>query len=119
MWPPSRGECDVSIDIEADGPAPGLHSKLSLGAAALTSDGAVAQTFSAHLDPLPEAHGVSSGTSGRRLALAEHRVSAPRPVDDADSAPIPSMSPPVTAATPDSPARPRQGRRREAQPHPP
>ena len=26
MWPPSRGECDVSIDIEADGPAPGMHS---------------------------------------------------------------------------------------------
>ena len=56
MWPLSSGECYVSIDIEADGPAPGLNSMLSLGAAAFTSDGALAQTFSANLDPLPEAH---------------------------------------------------------------
>ena len=34
LWPPRRGECDVSIDIEADGPAPGLPSRLSLGAPA-------------------------------------------------------------------------------------
>ena len=47
MWPLSSGECYVSIDIEADGPAPGLNSMLSLGAAAFTSDGALAQTFSA------------------------------------------------------------------------
>ena len=56
MWPLSSAECYVSIDIEADGPAPGLNSMLSLGAAAFTSDGALAQTFSANLEPLPEAH---------------------------------------------------------------
>ena len=56
MWPLSSEECYVSIDIEADGPAPGLNSMLSLGAAAFTSDGALAQTFSANLEPLPKAH---------------------------------------------------------------
>ena len=56
MWPLSSEECYVSIDIEADGPAPGLNSMLSLGAAAFTSDGALVQTFSANLEPLPEAH---------------------------------------------------------------
>ena len=56
MWPPSREECYVSIDIEADGPVPGLNSMLSIGAAAFTSDGALARTFSANLKPLPEAH---------------------------------------------------------------
>ena len=33
MWPLSNDECYVSIDIEADGPIPGAHSMLSLGAA--------------------------------------------------------------------------------------
>ena len=56
MWPLSSEECYVSIDIEADGPVPGLNSMLSLGAAAFTSDGALAQTFSANLEPLPEAY---------------------------------------------------------------
>ena len=56
MWPLSSEECYVSIDIEADGPAPGLNSMLSLGAAAFTSDGALAQTFSANLEPLPGAY---------------------------------------------------------------
>ena len=43
-------ECYVSIDIEADGPAPGLNSMLSLGAVAFTSDGALVDTFSANLE---------------------------------------------------------------------
>ena len=55
MWPLSSDECYVSIDIEADGPVPGLHSMLSLGAAAFTSDGRLLDTFSANLEPLPEA----------------------------------------------------------------
>ena len=55
MWPLSSDECYVSIDIEADGRAPGLNSMLSLGAAAFDSDGALADTFSANLEPLPEA----------------------------------------------------------------
>ena len=40
----------VSIDIEADGPAQRLNSMLSLGAAAFTSEGALADTFSANLE---------------------------------------------------------------------
>ena len=55
MWPLSSDECYVSIDIEADGPVPGLHSMLSLGAAAFTSDGRLLDTFSVNLEPLPEA----------------------------------------------------------------
>ena len=52
MWPLSSDECYVSSDIEADGPVPGLHSMLSLGAAAFDSDGRRLDTFSANLEPL-------------------------------------------------------------------
>ena len=55
MWPLADDEYYVSIDIEADGPAPGLNSMLSLGAAAFTADGALVDTFSANLEALPEA----------------------------------------------------------------
>ena len=55
MWPLSSQECYVSIDIEADGPVPGLHSMLSLGAAAFTSDGVLGDTFSVNLEQLHEA----------------------------------------------------------------
>ena len=56
MWPLADDECYVSIDVEADGPVPGLNSMLSLGAAAFTGDGALVDTFSANLNALPEAH---------------------------------------------------------------
>ena len=56
MWPLADDECYVSIDIEADGPVPGLNSMLSLGAAAFTGEGALVDTFSANLNVLPEAH---------------------------------------------------------------
>ena len=55
MWPLANDECYISIDIEVDGPAPGLNSMLSLGAAAFTGEGALADTFSANLNALPEA----------------------------------------------------------------
>ena len=55
MWPLSDEECYVSVDIEADGPVPGLNSMLSLGAAAFTSEGSLADTFSVNLERLPEA----------------------------------------------------------------
>ena len=55
MWPLADDEYYVSIDIEADGPAPGLNSMLSLGAAAFTADGALVDTFSANLEALPDA----------------------------------------------------------------
>ena len=55
MWPLGSEECYVSVDVEADGPVPGLHSMLSVGAAAFTSDGELGETFSANLEQLPEA----------------------------------------------------------------
>ena len=38
-WPLSSDECYVSVDIEADGPIPGAHSMLRLGAAAFDAEG--------------------------------------------------------------------------------
>ena len=55
MWPLSSDECYVSIDVEADGRIPGRNSMLSLGAAAFTSDGDIAETFSVNLEQLPGA----------------------------------------------------------------
>lgn len=48
-------ETYVSIDIETDGPAPGLNSMLALGAAAFTKDGRQLATWTANLDLLPDA----------------------------------------------------------------
>ena len=48
-------EIYISIDIEADGPIPGPHSMLSIGAAAYTADKVLASTFSANLEALPGA----------------------------------------------------------------
>lgn len=47
-------ELYISVDIEADGPVPGLFSMLSLGAAAFL-DGILVDTFSINLETLPEA----------------------------------------------------------------
>lgn len=46
-------EIYVSVDIETDGPVPGRHSILSLGAAAFTEAGAEAGRFSANLETRP------------------------------------------------------------------
>lgn len=48
-------ETYISTDIEADGPIPGPHSMLSIGAAAFSSEGRLLDTFAANLLPLPEA----------------------------------------------------------------
>jgi hypothetical protein len=48
-------ECHVSVDIEADGPVPQLHSMLSLGAIALDADGQEFASFSVNLETLPGA----------------------------------------------------------------
>lgn len=45
-------ETYVSIDIETTGPAPGLYSMISLGAAAFSADGEQLDTFSANLAEL-------------------------------------------------------------------
>jgi hypothetical protein len=50
-------EIYVSTDIEADGPIPGPHSMLSIGSAAFTADKQLIATFTANLEPLPEAQG--------------------------------------------------------------
>lgn len=50
-----RPEIYVSVDIEADGPIPGLHSMLSIGAVAYDGGGSVLDEYSANLDTLPEA----------------------------------------------------------------
>lgn len=46
-------EIYVSVDIETDGPIPGRHSILSLGAAAFRADKTLLDTFSANLACLP------------------------------------------------------------------
>jgi len=45
-------EIYISVDVETDGPIPGPHSMLSLGAAAFTVDGNMLSTFSANLYPM-------------------------------------------------------------------
>ena len=84
MWPLSSDECYVSIDIEADGPVPGLHSMLSLGAAAFTSEGVLGDTFSVNLESAPRdergyAHhavvGFAAGPLGRRAGPTPRRRS--------------------------------------------
>ena len=55
VWPLTNEECYVSIDVETDGPIPGVHSMLSLGAAAFDAEGQLQDTWSANLEPLPEA----------------------------------------------------------------
>ena len=52
MTPPE--EVYVSTDIECDGLIPGLHSMLSLGAAAFTPRGELLDTFTVNLAPLPD-----------------------------------------------------------------
>lgn len=48
-------EVYLSVDVEADGPIPGPHSMLSLGAAAYSRGGELLGTFSVNLKPLPGA----------------------------------------------------------------
>jgi len=48
-------ETYISIDIESDGPAPGLYSMLALGAVAFGGDGTELGSWYAALEPLPGA----------------------------------------------------------------
>ncbi|MEN8260176.1 MAG: exonuclease [Pseudomonadota bacterium] len=50
-----QAEIYVSVDIEADGPIPGLHSMLSIGAVAYTAEGKSVGEYTANLETLPEA----------------------------------------------------------------
>ena len=54
MWPLTSEECYISVDIESE-PIPGVHSMLSLGAAALDAEGNAKGTWSANLEQLPGA----------------------------------------------------------------
>jgi 3'-5' exoribonuclease-like protein len=51
----SRPELYISIDIETDGPAPGLNSMLALGAAAFGLDGSEGLQWYSAITPLPGA----------------------------------------------------------------
>ena len=50
-------ETYISTDVETDGPIPGPHSLLSIGAAAYTADKQLLSTFSANFETLPGAVG--------------------------------------------------------------
>lgn len=50
-----KPEIFVSIDIETDGPCPGVNSMVALGAAAFNGDGEMLDTWYAKLLPLPGA----------------------------------------------------------------
>ena len=52
---PAEAEVFVSVDIEADGPIPGPHSLLSIGAVAMTLEVGVIDRFSVNLQTLPDA----------------------------------------------------------------
>lgn len=69
-------EIYVSTDVETDGPIPGPYSMLSFGSAAMQVDGTIIDTFSANLEPLPEA-GTDPRTmiwwEGNREAWEAHR----------------------------------------------
>jgi hypothetical protein len=53
--PRGKKETFVSVDVETDGPIPGLYSMRSLGAAAFSEEGELLGTFSVNLRPLPGA----------------------------------------------------------------
>jgi len=88
----ARREVYVSVDVETDGPIPGPHSMLSLGAAAFVVDWAEAMapavtmvgTFSANLETLPGAVGdpaTMKWWQSEPVAWAACRVE-PRPAAD-------------------------------------
>jgi DNA polymerase III alpha subunit (gram-positive type) len=47
-------EIYISVDVEANGPLPGVHSMLSLGAVALMRDGSTLGEFTRNLEELPD-----------------------------------------------------------------
>jgi hypothetical protein len=50
-----KPEIYVSVDIETNGPIPGVYSMLSFGAAAFREDGSLYDTFTRNIRPLPNA----------------------------------------------------------------
>ena len=50
-----KQEIYISTDVESDGPIPGPHSMLSLGAVAYTEDLEQVDTFSVNLEQMPDA----------------------------------------------------------------
>ena len=68
---------DISVDVEADGPAPGIHSMISFGAVIV--ENGLQRTFYAELKPvgdvwIPEALAISGFTR-------EHVMKFPEPID--------------------------------------
>ncbi len=60
--------CKIIVDVEADGPCPGLYSMVSFGAVHLTKDGGQ-ETFYGQTAPLPGAKSVPAA-----LAVSGHTV---------------------------------------------
>ncbi len=50
-----KSETYISVDIETDGPIPGVYSMVSLGAAAFDTDGCLLSVHSCNIQPLPGA----------------------------------------------------------------
>lgn len=79
----SRPEVYVSVDVETDGPIPGPHSMLSLGAAAFTRERGLIATHAANLETLPEATGhpqTMAWWAGQTTAWAACRTDLQTPV---------------------------------------
>lgn len=77
-------EVYISVDIEADGPIPGPHSMLSLGAAAFAADGTLLGTASYNLETLPGATPDEATTKWwreRRTAYEATRVNQLPPLE--------------------------------------
>jgi hypothetical protein len=74
----------ISTDVETDGPIPGPHSMLSIGALALNEDGESLDTFTANLETLSGAEPdpqTMAWWAGEPEAWAAHRHDLRSPVD--------------------------------------
>jgi hypothetical protein len=77
-------EIYISTDVETDGPIPGPHSMLSLGAAAYRANGDLVDTFTINLETLPGASGhpdTMKWWGGRQKQWNECRSGAVPPKD--------------------------------------
>lgn len=69
----------ILVDVEADGPAPGLYSMVSFGAVHLTNDG-IQDTFFGQVMPLPNANFVPEALAVSGVSRLEH-LQYPAPVE--------------------------------------
>ena len=65
----------ILVDIEADGPCPGLYSMVSFGAVHLTEDG-IGETFYGQTAPLPDAKMIPEALAVSGHSMEEHATFA-------------------------------------------